>query len=305
MYITTDNLTIVGAGIDETIIGPAGEGIDYQHFSPKCIWAGDIENLAIGQLTIRNCYTGTYGSTYSNRVEYVKYDTINIGLFIQGEILDVGYCSFIGVGNSTNSVVHLPNCRYSRVHNCNFRGCSVYIESVEDYAIRDCAFNEGQGAVSVLDGSVGTIERCTVNNPVNVGFNIDTSRCTMNNVEIAGGRSGLWLQGGEFVGAGLTITGTSLRGFYVFDPTYVSVHGSNIIPASGWAIYMETWGQSPSYTYDFSGNYWGVTDSTAVATSIWDGHDSDSINDYIDFTPFELQLEVQRQTMGAIKALFR
>jgi hypothetical protein len=77
------------------------------------------------------------------------------------------------------------------------------------------------------------------------------------------------------------------------------------LPASGYAAQIEEYGAPPSRTYDFSGNYWGVTDSTAIAALIWDAHDSAAVDDYIDFVPFAGQsTPTETLTWGAVKALF-
>lgn len=304
-YITTDNLTIIGAGLGETVIGPPLENIAYQRFSPKAIWAGNVDSLYVYNLTVKNCYTGIYGPIVTANVARSRFDTVNTGIFFYGHMVEVENCEFVGVGNGRRGILHLPGCQISKIRNCEFSDCGVYLETVEDFYIGDCAFMDGRSAVSMLDGSIGIIERCTVSNISNVSFNVDGSQCAMEDVEITGGSSGFWLQGGELIATGITVRATTNQSFYIHDPNILVVHGSNILPSTGFALKFESSLSSPSLTYDFTGNYWGVTDSTAIAALIWDAHDSSWNNDYADFVPFEYQLGAEHRTLGTVKSLFR
>jgi len=305
VYVTTDNLTIIGAGPSETVVGPPEENIDDQTASPQAIWAGNVNSIRVCELSVRNCYTGVYGSRTTTQVNRVVFDVTNLGVFVYSQNVEVDNCGFAGFGIGSKAVAHLPGCLYSRIRSCDIRDCSIYLETVEDFYIGDCAFRDGRSAVSMLDGSIGIIERCTVTNVGNVSFNVDGSQCTMRDVEITGGSSGFWMQGGELTATGITVAETTNQAFLLYQPIEFVVHASNILPSSGFAMKFESYSGSPSETYNCTGNYWGVADSTAIAELIWDGHDLPTINDYIGFVPFENQLEVERTTMGTVKSLFR
>ena len=183
----------------------------------------------------------------------------------------------------------------------------MYIEAVEDYVVADCTFTDGLSGVGIYGGSLGVIERCTVNSTFNVGFDVAYGRCTMSDVEIFGGGFGgiVVQEGGELFASRLTIRDTTRDCFRLASPVSVEIHESNILPETGYAIWFESGSQPPHTTFDFTGNWWGVADSTAIAELIWDANDSPWAGDYADFVPFQTQPAVQKSPLGSVKAMFR
>lgn len=53
--VVSDNLTIIGAGVGQTVIGPTTYVGDYQQFNPKGWAYVGGGNLSTSNLTIRNC----------------------------------------------------------------------------------------------------------------------------------------------------------------------------------------------------------------------------------------------------------
>jgi hypothetical protein len=113
------------------------------------------------------------------------------------------------------------------------------------------------------------------------------------------------MEGGLLVADSVDIRGTTSAALWLYAPDDLEYHNSNIVPNSGYAVKFELGHYPPSRTYDMTGNYWGTTDSTAIAALIWDGHDSAQIDDFIGYVPFAGGVSVERQAWGAVKSLFR
>ncbi len=61
---------------------------------------------------------------------------------------------------------------------------------------------------------------------------------------------------------------------------------------------------SVSVTIMAEWNWWGTTDPTEIAESIYDGNDT-STQSFVDYNPWRSQVPVDHRTWGSIKALFR
>ena len=58
-HVTVDDLTIIGAGADQTFIGPTVYSGVYGVFSPKAITYLEGGNIRIADVCVRNCYEPT------------------------------------------------------------------------------------------------------------------------------------------------------------------------------------------------------------------------------------------------------
>jgi hypothetical protein len=304
-YITVDNLTLIGAGADETKIGPSTPQYDSIHFTPKCIWAWAMSRLTVRDLTVRNCYDGIYGpdgllSVYDSRSESNR-----TGIFVLSRQLWVEHCWFSGIGPAPNGVTHTSNCTTSIVRNCGFEDCELDYDGVEDFVAESCGFDGGPGGIGVYNASVGRIANITLSCEL-FGINVNSSTCQVRDVRVNGGEIGIVVENGYLSASDVQIDSTSEAAFYLINPRAFEVHESDILPDSGYAVQFYSQAIPPSRIFDCTGNYWGLADSTAISQLIWDGNDSHGIDDFIDFVPFAGgSTPTERESWGAVKALFR
>jgi hypothetical protein len=307
-YVTVDDLTIVGAGADQTLIGPLTPQYDYNLFTPECLYAGNVENLLLRDLAVRNCYCGIYGSTEDLAVFDSRMESMQIGIAVLSDVVQIEDCTLTGIGSVPVGVQHTSNCAHSLVHDCTFSGCDLYYGHVEDFVAENCTFDGGNGGIGVYFGSSGVIDGCEIECHL---FGIEVaagSTCEIRQTHLTGGNRGINIEGGQtsVTASYLTIESTTETAIRLYGPGAVSIHDSDLLPASGYAVQINDINTPPSRTYDFTGNYWGVTDTTAIEALIWDAHDSAVIDDYIDFVPFAGQsVPTESATWGAVKALFR
>ena len=95
--------------------------------------------------------------------------------------------------------------------------------------------------------------------------------------------------------AGVSVTGDAL----------VTVHGSHLLPSTGYAASSFLYPGAP-VVLDFTGNYWGTTDGAAIGALIHDSVDDPDIHCTVDFAgPSDHTLGETPTTWGDLKASFR
>ncbi len=326
--ITVDNLTIIGAGSDRTSIGPADDSPVYGPHKPVVIWARDLDRIHVRSLTIRHGQTGIHGSEIETAVRDCKFVGNAVGVRVQSGRVEIDDCVFEGFDWASSAarpvpyqmegletddfvlpfalgVTHLAACESSRVSECRFIRAGLSLSGVEDYLVQDCQFEDVRYALSIHDDCEGLISRCAIACASNNAVYIEASPCVMNSVEIVGGQGGINLTNGRLIADGLTIRDTTHRAIALWSNSEISVHNSNFLPRSGFAVELAAGLTPPSRTHDMTGNYWGVDDSAAIAELIWDRHDSSLIDDEIDYEPFQPTVATERKSLGAVKAGFR
>jgi hypothetical protein len=307
-YVTVDDLTIVGAGADQTLIGPLTPEYDNNLFTPTCMYAGDVENLAVRNLAVRNCYGGIYGPTESLEVFDCGAESTREGVFVISDDFSAERCTLTGIGSIPVGIYHNANCAHSLVRDCTFTGCELYYGHVENFIAENCTFDGGSGGIGVYFNSVGLISGCEIECHL---FGIEVaagSTCEIHQTRISGGNVGLYVEGGQtsVTATSMVIESTTQAAVRLFGPSSFSINDSDLLPASGFGAEMYEYNTPPSRTYDYTGNYWGVTDGEAIEALIWDAHDSAVIDDYIRFMPFAGQsTPTESTTWGAVKSLFR
>ena len=307
-YVTVDNLTIIGAGVDQTIIGPTQVDFDWAHDSPEGFWAGLQSTLAVKDLTIRNCLTAIYGPHSYVSVSGVKFEMVSSGLFDWAVAADVIDCIAIGIDANEYGVITAGSgvCDHLAIRDCSFQSCRISLNIVEDYSIENCDFANGALAISSSFSS-GTIARCTISNTAitAVVFN-NISSASIQSMSITDCQFGIGVAAGStLLGDRISVSGTTSSAVFFSMPGEVRIHNSEFLPTSGRVIDCTSTSDPPLQHHDFSHNYWGVTDSTAIAALIWDHNDDPRINEIVNFMPFEGEsTPTQETSWGAVKSLF-
>ena len=85
----------------------------------------------------------------------------------------------------------------------------------------------------------------------------------------------------------------------------IQLHDSEITNSRLYSVLLNAYNSEPTTIFDFTGNWWGTTDSTAIAASIFDGHDDPNENPqgFVEFWPIlDVPLPAKESSFGSFKS---
>lgn len=306
-------LTFIGAGSDQTFIGPEASG-GHQYLTSG-FWGDNQIRLTIRDLSVENCDQYSIGfPTGSLDVEDCRFyfddvyslDTIAIdGGFSEGAT--IRNCRFEGLYRGV-ATVESPGGVL--IENCEFVDCigGTYAWTTQSSNIRivDSDFIDTNRGVGFLTGSGGEVLRCRLNDARIVLENsgeVSVTECVVTRDD---GNVALYLH--NILPVTLINNVFSSNGHVIEcrSPGQGTFRDNHILrTGSGYAIKcLER--ATPYPDIDFSGNWWGTTDLEEIAAGIWDRNDDDGVAHYVIFEPIaDGPVPVEVRTLSEVKELFR
>lgn len=309
--VKCQNLTLIGAGMNETILGPVTSECVYATFSPKCIvYEFGAGNLNVSDLTVRNSYEGISlaGTLHMDRChvadcgQAVFWTNAGSGGWIKDSQIDVGVPLLdpigfdIGAGGSGSNIL---------IENCSIQSSAV-VKGVLGMNIRNCTL----GGLSLYASSSVYVHGCTI--PISdngcVVLSSGNNYCEVHDSVFAG-REVLGITdlaaGSRFVVANSRLqasTGSVLitRGSH----GRCVINGCDLVKGS--APMVDCSLSTARVVHDLTNNYWGTTSEADIQSWIIDGNDSPAIATTVLYAPFAGQtVPAETTTWGELKALFR
>jgi hypothetical protein len=305
--VTKDNLTFVGAGVDQTILGLptfyAPEGKD-----PKGICSVDSYGVHISDLTIENMEQGIYWWRGTLDVQNCRFRQFvsAIGCWVDGG--SIRDCQF-EISNNGEALVSGMTSSLN-VSGCSFVGYGQGFTtgaSAQNIVFSDCEFRDNRTAMVYDRWSTGSIQNTTIAGSISAGLMVTyNSQVALEGVHIDGGQYGLFISTGSVVtGTNVILERTSVESVHVSSESRLTLNNSHILPAIGLGVGSYGYSGAP-VVLDLSGNYWGTSDSATIAAIIFDGNDDPSNHCTIQFLPFANgPVPSETTTWGDLKALFR
>lgn len=311
------DLTVVGAGPEETIIGPVALTTGPDSYGVSC--AGGACSLVVENLKVMNQnHNGIIlfnddAVILSCHVEFCK-----MGIALEGEISRIqdsrvlrGF-SFLGDGIWCRSphvqVINTTVIDYAAGLNFDYSGST-------DVLIKGCHFDGGEmgmvGAMATF-GAGGTVEDCYFTNWRNYAFSAsDGGTITLrNNVMENNPGNGVGFEGMSHLDMQENIITGCGTCIFVGEPNGTQVVRNNHFlrdeANDGYFVRCLTYYPHAMDLVNLGNNYWGTTDIEEIQTWIFDGHDSDRVNLYITFLPLaDGPVSTEATTLDGLKAMFR
>ncbi len=310
-HLRCDDLTIMGAGADVTVLGPptyqgsAGTG------SPAGLsYSVGGGSLHISDLGIRHSYAMfVLGSLYMERCHFtnntsgLSWDPSGPGGWVRDSVFEVTENIFdpmsfqIGYGGLGSGIVLERN---------RFADTSV-VRAVNGMTIRDCDLS----VLHVYAGAQVYVEGCRTS-VASAGILLGMGAgnfCSVNNSDLRDPQAALWVDesspGGRFVVQNSRLEGGSYALFYAgYNAGSCEVRNCDLVKGAGPIVRCGESG--PSITHDMRDNYWGTTDEATIQSWIIDHSDNPQIGATVFYSPFAGQsVPTESTSWGDLKALFR
>jgi hypothetical protein len=308
--IRVPSLTIIGAGMGATVIGPASYEWTYTG-NPQGLTMTIMDHeLHISDLTIRNCFSGLYfrGSLDARRCELRNNDD-GISAALVGATNSIRDCRFSGDIPNPIGIYTRGTDSNLVVEGCDSDGAMAYISNA-NAILRQCSIVGSNLGVEVFNGASCQIWGCDISG-VSIGVKTYVgwpgSHCEIHNSRITGSIAALLVdQRTSATVENSVLTGGSNSVVLAQDSEALTIHGCDFLKGSGPIVRCSrpsVWG---AVTYDLTNNYWGTTDEIQVQDWIIDSGDDASIYATVLYSPFAGQsVPTESTTWGDLKALFR
>ncbi len=305
-----DNLTVIGAGADVTVIGPVSYQGNDETGGPAGLSYGGRGTLRISDLGIRHAYAMyVIGVLYMDRCLLAN-NTIGLswnpsgpGGWVRDSVFEATEPIFdamsfaIGYGGLGSGIL-LERCRFGRP------GVLSEIQHIE-------VVDSEMPGIDVYDGTHVVFRRCK-----STGGNVGVSQsmgggglCEIYDCELDGATAAVTLSssapGARYIIQNSRLTGGNYAVLWLGRYSGpCEIRGCDLIKGAGPVAYCEANG--PVVTHDMRNNYWGTAAELTIRTWIVDINDNASIGATVLYSPFSGQsLPTEVTTWGALKSLFR
>jgi parallel beta-helix repeat protein len=303
------DLTIIGAGMDATYIGPAVPGeMSDDGWRGFANWPMGEGRLVVENATVENVFIGLQVYPTSLELRDCRFPGCHRGLVLEGSDSSIiERCEF--VENSTG--IDIRSCSGPTVRNCSFVRSTinesmtgVYMGSVSDYLVENCTFD-----ISLLysEASIGTISGCTLWNCYDTSIWLISGRYIVEDNEIDGTQHARCIKleaGAEVLGSGNILRNASMSAVSITN-SYASFSGNHIFSNADF-VTANGFSSPPLVELDFRNNYWGTSDPLELAERIKDGYDNPAVHAYVLYEPFSgVPMSNEERSWGEIKALYK
>lgn len=304
--VTVSDLTIVGSGADQTIIGwptTLGGGPD----QPKIICATPLSNrLVVEDLAMENVFNGIY-RTDRGSLEVRRCNTRGclIGISTWSELgTIIEDCHFQDIDYGVASWAPAYNLFVSR---CEFVTCAANFRHTSNAVVTDCVFDGYSGGCQFETGSSGAIYNSVFTNQTNFGIAVVVgSVVNLVGNRVSGSAINLRLRTNATVtGSDNVFSGGSYATIFSSNGA-IELHDCQILNGGGPTVKLDTFLYPPIRTLNMTNNYWGTDSAATIAGWIFDYYDDVRIYAQVQYEPFLGQpVPTENTSWGDLKATFR
>jgi len=308
--VNVNDLTIIGSGADDTIVGPTMPNI--VGFEPRGFAFGvNVAKLRVEDLRVENVRDGFYAADGSLCLDAVH------------------------IANCRNGVALLTAVN-SRINATTIDSCQTGISTFpgSDGLVVSDLFVLGSGTAIIAQQADNVVlERIDVAGTVAGISTVSGSSATIRDVRLVTMGVSLGVTGGSvvelasstlvsdlnaiFVAGQTQLTGTqnSIRGgsfavLHLVGLGNAVISGSDILKGDGMAVFADGYQIEPTFNIDLRNNFWGTTEADSIAAWIVDGNDLhdpplDPNYSNVLFDPFlEQSIPTVKRSLGSLKASF-
>lgn len=313
-HVTVDDLTIIGAGSDQTIIGPAVYSGSYSIETPKVVTNYEGGDIRISRVCLRNSHSGVYMNGRLFMDDVVLSDNyINVLWSAAGSGGWIRNCQFDVWTPSSPIAIDIVNQGGASdilVENCTVQHALTLIDGVQGITLRGCEMTGASTALHVYGSSHVYLDNCRIDDVTTLGILLamgSGSTCEVMNSEILSAQAAIKSDqaGGRFIVTDSRLEGRTFAVLIAEGGSGVcQISNCDLLRTSGHFVRCGL-GGTP-VTHDLRNNYWGTTDEATIRSWILDHEDNPSIAATVLYSPFAGQsVPTEATSWGDLKALFR
>lgn len=312
--VKSNDLTIIGAGIGFTTIGPSNYLHDGDEFNPKGFAYSGGSDFHIQDVTIRNCHDGIWmlgrlfllTSEFRDNYAGIAWETTSSG----GWMKNSEFAGIRQAGVFPTSVDVVGVGSDILIQNCQFDNAKAIVENVQDLRFHGCSFENRTTGADVYGDAYVVFRDCEMTNISITGINLFFSggTCEIWDSVISGGLRALRTNpGGRFlVENSVLIGGTTAVVYATQNPGPCVINNCDLVKGDGPVILCDD--TISPVTHDLTNNYWGTTEASDIEEWIVDINDDPGVLATVLFEPFStdpLPVEEGQKSFGGVKAMFR
>nr|MEE4269523.1 right-handed parallel beta-helix repeat-containing protein [Candidatus Krumholzibacteria bacterium] len=325
VLVTQQELTLIGSGYPETVIGPPDPWDPSQGFHKGIVGGDLLGNLilrvqGIWFVNMRDAIYTSYefedGSVLN--VSHCTFSWNNISLFLLGTngTASVSHCNFGGMNDSGGYIaafgqvgLSVSECVFWMSHT-TYGQTAISLTRVNNADIFDCEIYEGTSAISSSQGSPLVIQNCLFDGQSNTavypgdGANISLEDCIFKNQRRVV-RS--FSPFNQFSMINCVVENTSECSFDILDMGSLTVTNCDLAKGElGTVFVQDNFGCLHSGTLDMTNNYWGTDNPDSIRAWIHDTEDSDQACYTVNFEPYlSNSTPTEKKSLGGFRSMFR
>ena len=304
--VLTDSITIIGSGVESTIIGAATSDKRSDHW-PKGVWGWPgVCGLRLEDLAIENMRDGIFFNDgiavnrclFTNNIDAVIVEP-NDGLVY---ISDVSFLE-----NVDHGIFAYGSSPEFLVEGCTFinNNGGISVIGVDSMLVSDCSFENHVVSIQ-YDHCQGEIRGCTFAGGVNVDVSSIGSHLLLNDCRFSSAYRAIVANTWGYVrGQGNVMPPGEGERVYSSGTSFY-FNNNHIIRGEGMCVRLGGYVNPPADVLDFSNNYWGSAEADSIAAWIWDENDDSHVQGEVVFEPFSpVPLPDEKKSLGDVKRMFR
>lgn len=304
--VTVSDLTIIGSGADQTVIGPSAR-LWVDPAEPKIICAlSRVSRLVVEDLAMENVFNGIYRSERGTlEVRRIRSRGCSAGVTSWSELGTViEDCQFEDLDYGVISWYPARNLLVSR---CEFVECMAAFERTANATVTDCSFDRYPGGCQFANNSSGSILNSTFTDQGTVGINVVTgSAVLLVGNFVSGSPINLRLRSASSVAGWDNVFAGGSNSTIYTSGGMIELHHCQIFHGTGPSVRVDAFLYPPLRTLDLTNNHWDTDSSETIAGWILDYYDDVRVYAKVNYEPFLGQpVETERTTWGDLKAGYR
>jgi len=303
-------IIFIGTHVDSVIVGPLAYIDDTNGFKCESISSQEFIDITFNNLKRG---LGTNGNLKVKGCKFIEcgYGVIGYGVPGVSEVT-VTACFFQGRDwKNTSHALNIRDYASALLDNCEIRDMGMYFQGISSSNVTDCK----------LESTFYKESTNFYNSNVFFAYNEVEARLGVQGTSWVEIRNNHFFFSQDVSNLSITDRTASVEAYdNIFeggpDATITMLYCSSITGSgnhilnggSQYSIYLFEGGVQHMATINLSNNYWGTTDSTAIADWILDKNDDSSMINEVQFLPFSadpLPVEGLKKSFGGMKAMFR